>query len=241
VRAKAAPTVHKTEALVLRRVEFGEADLILTLLTRSLGRVSALARGARRNSRRFAGALEPFFTLGVILEERRGVELMTLREATLLRPRTGLLTDLAALSAAGRVLGWVRRAAPVHTPEPEAWKIVEDLLDRLAAPGALGTAEPELARAGLRLLGAFGWALELERCVRCGKPCPVGRPASLDPVHGGLVCRECGGGRLRLPAALRERLLLLNQDDVAASLSIEEASFTLDLIERVFDAHAGEA
>jgi DNA repair protein RecO (recombination protein O) len=225
---------------VLRRVEFGEADLILTLFTRALGRVSALARGARRNSRRFAGALEPFFTLGVVLEERRGVELMTLREATLVRPRTGLLADLSALSAAGRALGWVRRAAPVHTPEPEAWQIVEALLDRLAEPGAAGFAEPELARAGLRLLGAFGWALELERCVRCGKPCPSGRPSSLDLVRGGLVCRDCGGGRIRLAPEQRERLIAATRERTPLSLSNEEASLALDLVERVLDAHAGE-
>jgi DNA repair protein RecO (recombination protein O) len=226
---------------VLRRVEFGESDLILTLFTRALGRVSALARGARRNSRRFAGALEPFFTLRAVLEERPGVELMTLREAVLARPRSGLLTDLAALSAAGRALGWVRRAAPVHTPEAEAWQIVEALLDRLAEPGAAAFAEPELARAGLRLLGAFGWALELERCVRCGKPCPSGRPASLDPARGGLVCRDCGGGRIRLAARQRESLIVAVHERSTSSLSNDDASFALDLIERVLDAHAGEA
>nr|MDQ2647496.1 DNA repair protein RecO [Myxococcota bacterium] len=78
-------SVHSTEALVLRRVEYGDADLIVTLLTLSLGRVSALARGARKSRRRFGGALEPFFTLSVTLEERRSSELFALREASVLR------------------------------------------------------------------------------------------------------------------------------------------------------------
>jgi DNA repair protein RecO (recombination protein O) len=240
VRQTAAATVHTTEALVLRRVEFGEADLIVTLLTQKLGRVSALARGARRSRRRFAGALEPFFTLTVVLEERRSAELMTLREASLLRPRTGLLGDLAALSAAGRVLGWVRRAAPVHTPEPEAWAIVEALLDRLAVPVSTPDPDSELGGAGLRLLAAFGWALELERCVRCGKPCPSGRPASVDPSKGGLVCRDCGGGRLRLSSEQRERLNAAAQGQ-GPPLCADDARCALDLIERVLDAHAGSA
>ena len=238
MRSNSASAVHTTEALLLRRVEFGEADLIVTLLTRELGRVSALARGARRSSRRFGGSLEPFFTLTVVLEQRRSSELFGLRESSLLRPRTGLLTDLGALSAAGRVLGWVRRAAPVHTPEPEVWAIVVALLDRLNAPEAGGEADSELAGAGLRLLAVFGWALELERCVRCGKPCPSARPASLDPARGGLVCRECGGGRLRVDAELRARLNAAAQGE-GPPLGIDDARFALDLVERVLDAHAG--
>lgn len=222
---------------MLRRVEFGDADLIVMLLTRELGRVSALARGARRSRRRFGGALEPFFTLTVVLEERRAAELFTLREASLLRPRTGLLADLTALSAAGRVLGWVRRGAPAHTPEPEAWSIVEQLLDRLAMPANAGDADAALAGAGLRLLAAFGWALELERCVRCGRPCPDGRPANLEPTRGGLVCRECGGGRLRVSAEQRARLNLAARGQGPA-LAGADTHFALDLIERVLDAHA---
>lgn len=221
---------------MLRRVEYGDADLIVTLLTLSLGRVSALARGARKSRRRFGGALEPFFTLSVTLEERRSSELFALREASVLRARTGLLGNLPALTSAGRVLGWVRRAAPAHTPEPEAWSIVEELLDRLAA-GAAGDADVEVARAGLKLLAAFGWALELERCVRCGKLCPAGRPASIDPARGGLVCRECGGARLRVAPELRSRLVAAAQGRID-ELGSDEARFALDLVERVLETHA---
>lgn len=234
----ASPNVHSTEALVLRRVEYGEADLIVTLLTLSLGRVSALARGARKSRRRFGGALEPFFTLRVTLEERRSSELFALREASVLRARTGLLGNLPALTSAGRVLGWVRRAAPAHTPEPEAWSIVEELLDRLALAGtAADEADVEVARAGLKLVAAFGWALELQRCVRCGKPCPAARPASIDPARGGLVCRECGGARLRVDPEARSRLLAAAQGQ-RGELSADDARFTLDLVERVLEAHA---
>jgi DNA repair protein RecO (recombination protein O) len=96
----------------------------------------------------------------------------------------------------------------------------------------------ELGRAGLRLLATFGWALELERCVCCGKPCPGGRPASLDPARGGLVCRACGGGRLRVTPERRERLMSA-AEGTSAAFSAEDAHFTLDLIERVLEAHAG--
>ncbi|HLV66688.1 MAG TPA: DNA repair protein RecO [Polyangiaceae bacterium] len=232
------PSVHETSALVLRRVEFGEADLVLSLFTESLGRISALARAARKSRKRFAGSLEPFFTVRVRLDEPRSGELFVLREAVLVRPRTGLLGELRRLEAAGRALAWTRQAAPVRTPEPEAWAILEQLLDRLAAEPAERAPEVELAEAGLLLLGAFGWALELERCVRCGKPCPEDRAASADATRGGLVCRACGGGRVRLPASARLRLARAAAGE-AGVLTGEEAELALDLVERVLVAHAG--
>ncbi|HWA71152.1 MAG TPA: DNA repair protein RecO [Polyangiaceae bacterium] len=232
------PQVHESEALLLRRVELAEADLIVTLFTRTLGRVSALARGARRSRKRFGGALEPFFTLHVRMEERPRSELFVLSEASVVRPRLGLLSHLSRLEVAGRALSWVRRAAPPRTPEPEAWALLERLLDRLTSTEGELSAERELCELGLPLLAAFGWGIDLERCVSCGKPCPDGAPASVDAARGGLVCRECGGGRMRLSGALRERLARAARGE-AQALDAQDVSVALDLIDRVFAAHAG--
>jgi DNA repair protein RecO (recombination protein O) len=76
-------------ALLLRRVPYGEADLVVTLFTEPLGRVAAVARSARRSSRRFP-ALEPMHLLRVGLELVPGRELGMLTEASLERPRLGL-------------------------------------------------------------------------------------------------------------------------------------------------------
>ncbi|HXK19309.1 MAG TPA: recombination protein O N-terminal domain-containing protein, partial [Polyangiaceae bacterium] len=91
---KAASARIATEALLLRRVEYGEADLVLTLLTQKLGKVSALARGARKSNKRFGGALEPMHTLAVELDERPGAELFSLLEAKLKVPRAKILSSL---------------------------------------------------------------------------------------------------------------------------------------------------
>jgi DNA repair protein RecO (recombination protein O) len=219
-------------------VELGEADLIVTLFTQTLGRVSALARGARRSSKRFGGALEPFFTLRVRFEERPRSELYVLVEASIARPRLGLLSELSRLEVAGRALSWIRRAAPPRTPEPEAWVLLERLLDRLADADSRVSPERELCELGLPLLAAFGWGIDFERCVSCGKLCPAGAPATIDAQRGGLVCRECGGGRLRLNGALRERLARASRGEVEA-LAAEDVGTALDLIDRVFSAHAG--
>jgi DNA repair protein RecO (recombination protein O) len=227
-----------TDALLLRRVEYGEADLVLTLLTEKLGKVSALARGARKSSKRFTGALEPMHTLGLELDERPGAELFTLVEAKLKLPRAQILSSLPAMEAAGKALSWVRRAAPPRTPEPEPYAVLCTLLDRLAAAGDPEACNVALAEAGLSLLSAFGWGIDFERCVRCGRLALPQQSASVDATRGGLICRSCGGARLRISAAAREHMARAASGDTGV-LTGAEAQSALGIVEAALGAHAG--
>jgi DNA repair protein RecO (recombination protein O) len=235
-RGARGTNTHGAHALLLARVAYGEADLILTFFTDSLGRISALARGARRSTKRFAGSLEPMHTLHVEVDERPSGELFALREATIDRPRLGLVSSLESLEAAGRALSWLKKAAPVRTPEPLAWAVITRFLDDLEREPAR---QPErLVELGMRLLDSFGWGLDLTRCVRCGKPCPLGQAALVSPDRGGLVCRACGGGPVRISGPLRAGLLRAasGEDD---ALPKDEVATALDLVERALAAHVG--
>ncbi len=235
-RSGRGSSTHGAHALLLARVAYGEADLVVTFFTDSLGRISALARGARRSTKRFAGALEPMHTLRVEVDERPAGELFALREATIHKPRLGLVSSLESLEAAGRAMGWLKKAAPARTPEPLAWSAIIHFLDDLEREPARQS--ERLAELGMRLLGAFGWGLDLTRCVRCGKPCPLGQAALVSPERGGLVCRACGGGPVRLSGQLRAGLILAaaGEDD---ALPRDEVAAALDLVERALATHAG--
>jgi DNA repair protein RecO (recombination protein O) len=227
-----------TDALLVRRVEYGESDLVLTLLTEQLGKVSALARGARKASKRFSGALEPMHTLSVDLEDRPGAELMTLVEAKLKVPRPKILNSLAAMEAAGKALSWARSAAPPRTREEAPYQVLCTLLDRVSEDASAEACQIALAEAGLCLLSAFGWAIDFERCVRCGREAAPSQSASVDAARGGLVCRSCGGARLRLSAVSREHMARAASGETFA-LSATEAPLALSLVEAALGAHAG--
>ncbi|MBM4363229.1 MAG: DNA repair protein RecO, partial [Deltaproteobacteria bacterium] len=137
--------LSRTAALLLRRIDHGESDLVVHLYTERLGRISALARGARRSQRRFAGALEPLHELTVALEAGRGSDLHQLREAALSRPRSHLASDLARMQAAATALGWLRKGTEGGHPEPVVWELSSALLDALDAEGAVD-ADALLAR-----------------------------------------------------------------------------------------------
>jgi DNA repair protein RecO (recombination protein O) len=218
-------------------VAYAESDLIVTVFTEDLGRVSALARGARKSQRRFGGALEPMHTLRLGLDERPSGDLFILREAGIDRARYVLTENLEALDAAGQALGWLRSVFVPRTPEPVTWALATRLLDELDAPDRR-PARVVLAEFGMRLLAALGWGLELERCTRCGKACEPARAAFIDAVRGGLVCRACGGARVRLAGALRRRLaeLAAHSD---AELFEADVDAALDLVQSALRAHAG--
>ena len=84
------PRVYASEAIVLRRTDFGEADRILTLFTPSYGKVRAIAKGARRTTSRLAGHLEPFARTQLLLATGRELDIVTQAEA---RERLDALRD----------------------------------------------------------------------------------------------------------------------------------------------------
>jgi DNA repair protein RecO (recombination protein O) len=224
----------ETAALLVRGVPYGEADLVATFFTETDGKVGAIVRGARRSTKRFGGALEPMHELAIVLEDK-GRELCVLKEARLARTRIGLTSDLEAMEAAGRALRWVRHLCPVRTPEPAAWARLRSLLDLLDARGAAPAAQ-HLATFGLLLLADVGYALDWERCVRCGRPCPANRPAMIDAAGGGLVCTTCGGARRTVSADVRDVAARAQRGEDAA-MTVGQANAILAIVDDALAAH----
>jgi DNA repair protein RecO (recombination protein O) len=223
----------ESDALVVRTVAYGEADIIATLLTETHGKLSALMRGGRKTKRRAPGGLEPFHTVRVHLDDRGG-DLVTLREAHVVRVRAKITGSLDALEAGGLLLRWLRHLSPPRHPEPAAWATATALLDGLdRCPTSPRT---RLAAGALRLLADVGYGLELERCVTCGRPCPEDRAACVDAARGGIVCRSCGAARMILSPKVR-RLSVEAQRGNDPELSREEAEAILAMVDGAMAAH----
>jgi DNA repair protein RecO (recombination protein O) len=228
-------TLLETEALVVRAVDVGESDVVVTLVTREAGKVAAVARGARKGSARIGGAIEPVHTVSVLLDDKGG-ELATIKESRIVVLRPGVVADLDALDAAGVALRWARHLFPPRTPEPRGWVVLIDLLDALERGSP--SRRSDLARAGLAMLVAVGYGLELDRCVVCGRPCPDGRAACLDPVRGGLVCRACGGSSTVLTGGARDAARALAAGG-SGTVNDGDARVVLGVVDRAMAAHAG--
>ncbi|HTN53269.1 MAG TPA: DNA repair protein RecO [Anaeromyxobacter sp.] len=206
----------KLNALVLRVVDTGESDRVVTLLTRERGKVSAFARGARASRRRFGGALEPFTLLVAEVRERAGAELLGLDAVSVLRPFGAIRGDLARIACAGYAAELARELVRDHEPH-------EDLFDLLAAYLGLldgAPARPAALRAfELGALRSAGLMPRLDACARCGGPVGDG-PLRFDPEQGGALCPACAPwaapGAPALSAAGAAALLRLQEGGLAA-------------------------
>jgi DNA repair protein RecO (recombination protein O) len=205
----------ETEALILRSVDFGESDRILHLLTPSSGRLTTIAKGARRSVRRFGGTLDLFNHLRVQVDFGRKTTMARLDQARLIRSFEPLRIDPGRFALGCYLLEFFDRLAPEGGNRADMRRLFDFALDALEA---IAVWEPSLrlrTLLELRTLDALGLRPELRNCVRCGES--AGRTAEVDfhVADGGAVCGACAprmDGLLRVHLgtlrALEQGLLL---------------------------------
>ena len=181
----------RSQALILRSVDFGESDQILHLLVPEVGRLSAIAKGARRSVRRFAGTLDLFHHVKIQVERRRTASLARLDQANLIEPFTSLRVDTGRFAMGCYLLELFDRLAPEGGAEADMRRLFSFALGALRA---LAVRVPDTrlrTLLELRALDALGLRPELTRCVRCTAALAGGGPIHFHVADGGAVCEVC--------------------------------------------------
>lgn len=179
-------SLYRDEGIVLRTHKLGEADRIVTLLTRGNGKVRAVAKGVRRISSRFGSRLEPFMQVDLQLSTGRALDVVTQVE-TLGAFGRPVCEDYALYTAGTVMLETAERLVEAeHEPAlQQYWLLVgavRSLAAREHAPGLV------LDSYLLRALAIAGWAPTFADCARCGRPGPH---HSFAVAQGGAVCTGC--------------------------------------------------
>jgi DNA repair protein RecO (recombination protein O) len=208
-----------TPAIVLRAVSYGEADRIVTLFGRETGRLTALARGARKSQRRFSGGLGLCSVGTAALRERPGAELMTLERFDVSDSHAPFGADVACLAHAAYAAELVGKLCAPRQAEVNVYDWLVLFLHHLEAEGA--SAE-RLRVFELGLLGRLGLGPVVEACAVCAGARYSGRAAAdvafrWDPDRGGAVCVVCARGGRPLTAAVRTALVTLAATPLAAA------------------------
>lgn len=199
-----------TDAVVLRTLRYGESDAILALLTPGLGRVSAIAKGARKPTSKQGGRLQPGVRLHATLAEGRG-DLMTLRGTQVIDAGAGLWMDGYRLRAAGCVLEAALRVVPEHEDAEAAYNLITRALALIAAAPARDEPprlDPYVLGTQAKLLATSGLVPHLASCAACGGPPPL---EGFSATAGGAVCGACyvGSGAETLEPAAADALVAL--------------------------------
>jgi DNA repair protein RecO (recombination protein O) len=217
--------LYRDEAIVLRTHKLGEADRIITLLTRHHGRVRAVAKGVRRTTSRFGSRLEPFTHVDLQLAEGRNLD--TITQAETLSPFSAELGQHYDRYTAGTVMLETADRLVVEEKEPSLQHFLL-LVGGLRAM-ASGDRQPGqvLDSYLLRSLAVAGYAPSFEHCARCGLEGPH---RWFNPSMGGVLCATCRVPGSANPAATTIAVLgaLLTGDwpllEAADPRSLKEAS-----------------
>jgi DNA repair protein RecO (recombination protein O) len=157
----------ESEAIVLRTYNLAEADKIVVCLTRKAGLVRAVARGARRLRSKYGAGLEPYTVIALSFYEKEGRELVSVRDAEILRSYFHLSKSAEMMTALAYMSELVLGFAPPHEPNEKLFRMVSACLETLAQA-------PEGAQAVTRyfeiwLLKLAGFFPNLHACADCGR------------------------------------------------------------------------
>lgn len=148
------------EALILRTVNFGEADLIVTLLTANHGRVGAFARSARKSTRRFAGGLGAFSLLQVSWVPR-AEGLCSLTSSDVIKRWTGLTDLLVRTVAAALVVEVIEHGLEEGQGDAALFERVSRFFDWLSTQTEVGRIEAGVCRFVMALMEDAGIGIDL--------------------------------------------------------------------------------
>ncbi|HWE37231.1 MAG TPA: DNA repair protein RecO [Isosphaeraceae bacterium] len=201
----------RTLALVIRSVEYSETSRILTLFTRDLGKVSALAKGARRLKSPFQAALDLLSVCDIVVLHKGSEALDLLTEGALVERFDPLRRDLAAYYAGNYVAELLGDLTDHHDPHP---KLFDAAVVTLRHLGDSGLRPRRVLRFELACLRELGLMPALESCVHCGAAVGpgAGGAVAFGLATGGVLCAACRPGQphvATLTARTLERLRAL--------------------------------
>ena len=200
-------SLYRDEGVVLRVQKLGEADRIITLLTRRHGRVRAVAKGVRRTRSRFGATVEPFSHVDLQLYAGRSLDVVVQAES-LHAHGERLVADYSRYTAGTAVLETAERlTAEEREPALRLFLLVVGALRALSGVDGADRRDPSLVLDAflLRAMSVSGYAPALEDCARCAAPGPH---RAFSVPAGGAVCPSCRPAGSASPSPVAVRLLV---------------------------------
>ena len=195
---------NRTLALVLRTVEVFETTLVVTLFTRELGKVAALAKGARRPKSPLQGGLDLLGVSDIVLFPKASEALDLLVESTPIERFASLRRDLAALYAGYYIAELLSGLTDLHDPHPKLFDAARITLRHL---GEADLRSQRIARFELACLRELGLMPSLTACAHCGRPVEqVPETMPFGFAAGGILCSSCSPGQAHVSVITSQTL-----------------------------------
>jgi len=212
---------EKSLAIVLRVVDFSESSCVVTLFTRDFGKISALAKGARRPKSSFEAALDLLAICRVVFLHKSSDALDLLTEARLQRRFRAGGRELRRLYAGYYVAELLTKLTDEADPHPDLFDLAETSIAGIDGQAEVASTVLRFELQALRLLGHQP---SLDECVECGAAVGSGAArVSFGMLAGGVLCRQCRAGKRSVVSVSREAIELLRQAAAGGEESSENA------------------
>jgi len=231
--------LYRDEGVVLRTMRLGEADRIVTLLTRGRGKVRAVAKGVRKTKSRFGGRLEPLGHVALLLYEGRELDIVTQVES--IEHFRAVREDLDRLAKANALLEVADQVAQERHANVGLYRMLLGALRALAAHNS-----PLLVPAFfLKVLAGEGAQPVLDGCAGCDRPTTeisATDSVAFDLAEGGVLCPACAQ-RTSAPVVSPEAIDLIRRiltGDLARALNHTDGPAILEvdrLVTRSLEHH----
>lgn len=232
-----------TRAIVLRRVPFGDFDLIVTLLTLSLGKIAVMAKAAKKSIKRFAGVLEPFAPIQAVYSRGRGMPI--LQEASLEHPLANIRSDVGKTAYASYWSETIDIYLEENHKQPELYRLLYFTLTGLDTGQRSGEMWSILFM--MRFLMLAGLEPRFDRCLACKTGVEQSVAFFFDLTRGGIVCERCSSGpsgKIRLMKGTIKQLQWIGKKElsqaVRARFSTAAVDEALSVLEAFLPYHLGK-
>ena len=178
--------VYQTEAIIIKRHKFGEADRLVTLFTSDFGKLRAIAKGAMRPKSKLGGNVELLSYSQLMLARGRNLDIITQAQAI---DNFLPIRDSLELMSGGFYLSELVDAFTEENVEDR--ELFDLFLNTLREMAASSDMERALRYFELRLLSHMGYRPQLQKCANCSRQLEAG-VNYFSPHQGGALCRECG-------------------------------------------------
>ncbi|MBM4351540.1 MAG: DNA repair protein RecO [Deltaproteobacteria bacterium] len=195
--------LYTTHAIVIRSINYGESDKIITFFTRDFGKLKGIAKGARRSKKRFQNVLGLFSYLRLIFFDREGMGLVRAESGDLLHLFPNIREDLKKIYYGNYYLELINEMASEREANPEAFDLLLSFLTDLDTEAP---EEEQLRMFEIRMLSLFGYRPHLIRCGLCKQDWTEMKevPSVFFSLEKGtLVCDRCSkNGERLIPLSL---------------------------------------
>jgi DNA repair protein RecO (recombination protein O) len=183
--------LFKTNAIVIRSLNYSESDKIVTFFTRDFGKLKGIAKGARRSKKRFQNALSLFSHLRLIFFDKEGLSLVRAESCDILHSFPRIREDLKKILYGNYYLELVNEMAEEREASREAFELLLCFLSNLET---MAPQEEQLRLFEIRMLSLFGYRPNMTRCGLCkkgGEDLQEIPSVFFSLEKGVLVCERC--------------------------------------------------